>query len=749
MKRIISEVQEGRNNNMADFVNNDVIHMLKSGMDPQYIQQVVAQESRKTYSPVFIDFMQDMLDKYHVKRTEIARITGISQDYLYKLLGGKKKTAEKDYVVAICIAIGMNLAETQHALEINEMPILSSRDLREHILITSITDKKGFFKTNAWLENAGFPLLRVNKDMPQYVPKLAYSEENFVDVPGAAVQKKRKLREIDREVHAEHCGNAPFDYIYWANIIVEDEDTNRFHVQAYFHPEFTMFSTIDEENYQKHLKAMEDGYEDEEFSSERIEELNKLMTSIINENDAPEDYDKEFEKLIDSMGDKHEAPWETIEEFESLDEADGSDFFRFYLEADKATDEKVKEIYAMLTDTINYGIRFGMKWSDAKPVRYAEQYDAASPADRQYFQVIESEDEVTFSASHESVFMYLEMGDLYSAIFGEREEPKYFIKVNSEEELGMLPDVRIRFILNGLRTSLHQWQKQNPGFMPDLSESQVDEEEIETIAQMATWSYVNGDYSKALELNLQLLDMIQALEKKYGTNQVVSLITTIWKISNCYDCLEDKANGRLWREKILSYKDRVYETLDQDLDSVNNAVSVYAGELMRQAQYAQDRKDVEAVVAYSKEIITLLEGRCEDKATWGTLFVAYIKYAFILDEENRSDEAIDLYEKADEIVRKQHLEDGHFRNAVMNFYNNYAWVLWNRFENSEAIIYYGKAIELAEDSLEENLLPVNLAHSSLEHYGKGLYDLYRKTGKDKEAQRLNKRLKRYEIDLDE
>lgn len=734
---------------MSEFINNEVIHMLKNGMDPQYIQQIVAEESRKAYSPVFIAFMQDMLEMYHVKRTEIARTTGISQDYLYKLLNGKKKTAEKDYVVAICIAVGMNLAETQHALEINEMPILSSRDLREHILITSISDRKGFFKTNDWLENAGFPLLRVSKDMPQYIPKLTYSEDDSVDTAKSPAQKKRKLKEISREVNAKHCGNAPFDYTYWANIIVEDEKENRFHVQAFFHPEFTLFSTIDEDNYQKYLKAKENEHEEEEISLESIEELNKRIASMIDDQEMTEDNTEEIERLIASMGDGHKASWETVEEFESLDEADGSDFFRYYLEADKATDEKVKEIYAMLTDTINYGVRCGMKWSGAKPVCYAEQYDAASPADKQYFQVIESEDEITFSASHESVFMYLEMGDdWYSAIFGEREEPKYFIEAHSEEELRKLPDVRTRFVLNGLRTYLHQWQKQNPGFMPGLNESQVDEEELETVAQMATWSYVNGDYSKALELNLKLLEMIQNVEKKYGTNRIVSLVMTVWKISNCYERLEDNDNCKSWKEKILTYKDRIYEAIDQDVDVINNAVSIYAGELMEQAQYAQDRRDAEDVVKYSKEIITLLEGRCEDKAAWGTLFVAYIKYAFILDEDNRSDEAIELYEKADEIVRKQHLEDGQFRTVVMNFYNNYAWVLWNRFENTEAIIYYGKAIELAEDSLDENSLPADIARASLEHYGKGLYDLYKKTGKDKEAARLIKRLAKNDIEFE-
>ena len=132
---------------MSSHSNEEVIRMLKNGVPQELIAEVLKEE-KKAYSFVFVDFMQDMLKKYRVKRTDVARATGISQDYLYKVLNGQKKTAERDYIIEICLAIGMNVPETQHALEINQMPMLSDRDIREHVLITCISEGRGVYRTN-------------------------------------------------------------------------------------------------------------------------------------------------------------------------------------------------------------------------------------------------------------------------------------------------------------------------------------------------------------------------------------------------------------------------------------------------------------------------------------------------------------------------------------------------------------------------------------------------------------------------
>lgn len=120
-------------------------------------------------SLVFTDYMQEMISRYKIKRSDISRITGISQDYLYKILSGTKHTAQIDYIIAICCVIGMNGAETQHALSINGMPVLNEKDPRDKLILESLDDSVSLYKLNDRLEKAGYPWLRFTKDMETYI----------------------------------------------------------------------------------------------------------------------------------------------------------------------------------------------------------------------------------------------------------------------------------------------------------------------------------------------------------------------------------------------------------------------------------------------------------------------------------------------------------------------------------------------------------------------------------------------------
>ena len=689
---------------MKSYLNEQVIRMLKNGADPTTIQETIAEAgSVKEYSFVFVDFMQDMLDKYKVKRTDIARATGLSQDYLYKVLNGQKKTAEKDYVLAICIAIGMNIPETQHALEICGMHILNSRDLREHILLTSISEKRGVYRTNEWLESAGFPMLRVSRDMPQYAPNYTYQEEEPV-----TANTRKRYQEVSREVFAEPCGNAPFDYTYWANIVVSDEADNRYHVQGYYAPDFTAYSVIDEENYRKHKKW---------YKKHK-------------ETDTEEEY-----------------PWKTLETFATLEEAYDSDFFRFYMEIDRITDQKVEETLNKILDTANYGTRCNLKFGNKGTVRYAETYDAQDPAKHQYFQVVETDDSVTYSASHESVFMWIELESLYPSIFGEREEPQYFMKAENDEELMEIP-TRERFILQSLRTQMHAELTYLTGDLSGVSEEELDNEIMNSTAQHASWLYMSGDKQGALQENLELLQMADAHEEKFGTDETPTRIVTMNKIAICYENLDDEENYWRYREMIMAAKEKIYALLQKDKQQMKGAVSCYVDTLVDYGSrlFAEGRLDEEKV--YRKEAIDLLES---DENCFGkpyVLFQLYTRYSYILDEENNSEEGLEYYEKAEQLIRKYHLESSEDTKNIMIFYNNYAWVLWNRFENEEAIIYYGKAIDMAENLIERNADTAGDAAAALQRYADGLHKLYEQTGKQKEMERLEKRLAKYNISFE-
>ncbi len=714
---------------MGNYLNQEVIRMLKNGIDPQVIQQHIADENKKAYRPDFVGFMQDMIAKYKVKRTDIARQTGISQDYLYKVLNGKKKTAEKDYVVAICVAIGMNVPETQYALSINGMPYLDSRDLREHVILTCITDHRNVRKTNDWLEGAGFPLLRVSKDMEEYTPTIRLTEESEIKS-----SPKRHLKEVSREVFAEHCGNAPFDYTYWANIVVEDDAFNLYHVQGWFGPDFTAFTVLDDENYKLY----------EQLHAESNDDSQELID--IDDDEAYMDFMQRFIAGEFKDFESQAVPYKELESYEDIEDAVDSDFFRYFMEIDRLTDDKVKEVYENLCDTANYGVRIGFKISGGKVISYAEQYDSDDPASRKYFQIVETEGKPVYSISHESVYMWVEMGDLYTAVFPEREEPKYFFKTENEKDLGKLP-LRDRFIMNALKAEMHSYLNKESGGFIQREPFEIEHEQMESTAEVATWAFINEQYDFSLKSNLKLLEMAEFCEGAYGSDELDTILVTIRKIATCYQNMGKEKSYRKWNDKIFEYKDRILKKAENSTDT-SAAISTYAERVLNSAAEARNAGDNESVKEYCEEVIRLLEPRCNTNNDAEILFLAYIRLAFHLDEEGRSDEANSIYEKTERIVRKYHLENSPCRRSVMVFYNNYAWVLWNRFGNEEAIIYYGKAIELAEDALNEHAFAEDEMIGELKHYADGLYKLYTQTGKTKEADRLRKRVEEHNIELD-
>lgn len=71
------------------------------------------------------------------KRADLVQSSGIERTYCYQILSGRK-TPGRDKILALCLAAGLPLKETQRALEIAGEAALYSRNRRDAILIYSI-----------------------------------------------------------------------------------------------------------------------------------------------------------------------------------------------------------------------------------------------------------------------------------------------------------------------------------------------------------------------------------------------------------------------------------------------------------------------------------------------------------------------------------------------------------------------------------------------------------------------------------
>ena len=689
---------------------DELLYLLKHGRAEEVRFVFKDLQEKQTYSEDFPTFIDTMIKEYKVKRKEIAIRSGMSQDYTYKLLRGDKKTTERDYILAICIAIGMNLAQVQHALRIYGMPVLSSVDLRSHIIALAISEGKDIDEIDDWLEKSGFYLIKTNPDMPSAPIKAITAEQPELIAQSlnetSSISAKPmpedvdEYEEVDKEIHAERCGNAPMDYMYWGEIKIQNEEGNSFFVRAAYHPEGEQLDVMTEEMHEKYERVAEEG-------------------------------------LFDN--------YELLEQYESLSDAAVSPFFRWFLELDRATDQKVLETMRQVDDTRCYGVRYGAKLEKKRMHYYMEAFNTQQPEKREYFQILECDEEKRFTASHESYYMWLELGELYTAYFSPKmQEPEFFIDVKDLNELDG-KDKYYRLIFHDLLTGMHQFAHQNYGMA--VSEEELESEKISSLTQQAMAFYHSNKLQEAVNA---LEEAYYRMKKQSQQEWLSALIVTCSKLADHY---RDMGNDELcdkWYQECFSYNTVLQEAIKRTLPESNSLgdapiCMAYAYMYFSNKNLFEDR---DKAIRYMQEAIDLFDGRCNNIPSWGSYANCLASYASQIDGEE-PERALEFTERALDIVRDQGLDRiPTYHNLAYVLLNNHAWVLWNKLSSEEAIIYYGRAIDLIEGYLVTGTQDPERMKSALAKEAWELYKIYKATNKEREADRLLKKMKKSGIDIE-
>lgn len=714
--------------------DNELLQLLKYGRGEEariYFGSIQEQ----AYSEDFTHFIDEMIDLYGIKRKEIALRSGMSQDYTYKLLRGDKKTTERDYILAICIAIGMNYAQVQHALRIYGMPVLSNSDLRSHVIALGIQHGCDIDELNDWLEKADFYLLKTSPDMPSApITPAVYDEQsgNISDVPplnSASFRNTDQYEELDRRINAERCGDAPIDYSYWGVIKIRDEAGNVYYVEASYHPEGEHLDVLTEEMHDKY-EAQANAY------NKYIQELQEQYGEDLN------DYEKMMaDPAIQKALSKAPDPYHgitTVEEYDSFVDAAESPFFYWYLEIDKATDEKVQEVLSNLDDTRNFGIRHGAGFEHGCLRYYMEAFNTHEPEKREYFQIIQEGDNYTYSVSHESYFMRIEMGDIYPFYFGKKkQDPEYFIKVTDLNELDG-NELRYRFIFSHLQLEMHEYAHEHYGM--ELNDGDLNNERITTLTQQATQYYHSEQYEEAAKALEEAYSLMKQLPDS-NPEKLPMLIVTCTKLAHFYRELSQEDIVDQWYRECLKYEGELSVAMNNPaLEGVLQDAPVGMAEAFLHESNRYRGNDVELTKSNLLKAINLYNGHCNSLASWGTYMGCLMSYAFYIDEED-PEKSLEYTRKALDIVRAHgfdHMPPYHTK--VFTLLNNHAWVLWNRLSSEEAIIYYGQAIDLLEGYLAAGTPDAEAITRGLKKEARELVRIYQATNKTKEAERLTRRM---------
>jgi len=545
-----------------------------------------------------------------------------------------------------------------------------------------------------------------------------------------------KYEKIEASASAEHCGNAPFDFNYFGSMTLKNKEGKNYHLEAiYMVTGESFFYVMDDEQYEKYKEFVGD----EEISSD-----SEIPSWLCTDETfvAPEEiaFSMNENDTDDIENDASEEEPQFLESYESLLEATASEFFPFFLELDQLTDKKVADVMMDVNDTRNYPCRIGShSLGTNKPEIYIEMFNRSHPEQREYFQMIETSDHVcTYTASHESYYMQIEMGDIFELYFTKKREPEYYLQSN-DQDFNKL-DKRYQIIFNTLRHYLHTYARAEDSFVK-IPDDQFYKEESEFFAEMFVTSMQTGDTQRA---RAALQEQETAMASCSLPKAKRLLLQTVIDARK-YTVARAEENSKeieQYRKAIISRKDQALnleKELGEDAPIVFTSI---ANALLDQWRFQQIHNDNSQEQNLLEEILELMDHNAfsNEKEYSRERFEVYQAYAFCLDEKV-PEKAEQYYQRALKEATKHHLDQNQFSAAaVAGTYNNYAWVLWNKLGSEEAIIYYGRAIELMETYLENGMLKPEYAKKQLSHYGLALMKIYDATSRQKELERLVKRL---------
>lgn len=105
---------------------------------------------------LFHEYFNAYVAAHKLDTTQIIKRSGVSRNYIYSILNGKRTNPGRDKVLALCIAAGMKYSEVNRGLKIARQGVLYSKIERDARIIVGIN--KGItdiVKLNLYLDSNG------------------------------------------------------------------------------------------------------------------------------------------------------------------------------------------------------------------------------------------------------------------------------------------------------------------------------------------------------------------------------------------------------------------------------------------------------------------------------------------------------------------------------------------------------------------------------------------------------------------
>ncbi len=136
----------------------ELLHILTSTHSAKELDSYLEAHTYPEKAADFASCFQYFLDLHNLKRADVIRSAQLDRTYGYQILNGSRQPG-RDKILALCIAAGLSLRETQRCLEISGEGILYARSSRDAVIIYGIEHHKDVMEINELLANKGERIL--------------------------------------------------------------------------------------------------------------------------------------------------------------------------------------------------------------------------------------------------------------------------------------------------------------------------------------------------------------------------------------------------------------------------------------------------------------------------------------------------------------------------------------------------------------------------------------------------------------
>ena len=138
--------------------NDELMHLLQDTKTAAQLQTYTDTLAEQTTLQTFSEYLNSKMIERNISPAELIASAQIQRNYGYQILNGTRNPS-RDKVLSLCLALGLDLPETQRALTLAQFGQLYPKNRRDSIFIFSINKKLSVLQVNELLDEMKEELL--------------------------------------------------------------------------------------------------------------------------------------------------------------------------------------------------------------------------------------------------------------------------------------------------------------------------------------------------------------------------------------------------------------------------------------------------------------------------------------------------------------------------------------------------------------------------------------------------------------